>query len=118
VLRTAWKQIAQHVGYGVRTGQRGEYLGLPVRRVTGDARGPVVADSSLVNEWMRQGAGRGRTRNTWKNVRRARELRAAIAKAREELNLRLEVLRAAMAVPLGQGKKLRRDRDGRRIANA
>jgi hypothetical protein len=100
VLRTGWKQIAQHVGYGVRTVQRWEYLGLPVRRMTGGARSPVVADSYLLDEWMRQGAGRGSTRNAWKNVRRARELRQAMEKAREELNLRMEVLRAASSCPI------------------
>ena len=118
MLLTGWKQIAQHLGYGVRTLQRWEYLGLPVRRVTRGPRSPVIADSDAVDAWMRGGAGKGGGYNTWKNVRRSRELRAATQKAREELNMRLEVLRAEMAVLLGQGKKLRRDRDGKRFANA
>lgn len=42
-LLCGWKEIAEHLHLTVRTAQRWERLGLPVRRVSNSARRPVVA---------------------------------------------------------------------------
>lgn len=53
-LLSGWKEIAGHLGKGVRTVQRYERdLNLPVRRVSGKTRGSVVATKSDLDSWVR-----------------------------------------------------------------
>jgi len=47
----SWKEIASHMGRGVRTVQRWEAYGLPVRRVNGN-RGAVIAIRSEIDAWF------------------------------------------------------------------
>jgi len=48
-----WKEIAQHLGRGVRTAQRWEkQLRLPIRRPHGDARSPVCARVAELDAWL------------------------------------------------------------------
>lgn len=50
---TSWKEIAAHLGKGVRTVQRWEHeFGLPVRRPSPNG-GVVVAIPNELNEWLR-----------------------------------------------------------------
>jgi hypothetical protein len=53
MILTSWKEIASHLGRGVRTVQRyEEKFGLPVRRVAGKDRTSVMAFSDELNEWL------------------------------------------------------------------
>jgi hypothetical protein len=50
---TSWKEIAGYMGCGVRTIQRYErQYRLPVRRLTGKARGAVFAIPSEIDAWL------------------------------------------------------------------
>jgi hypothetical protein len=50
----SWKEIAQHLGRGVRTIQRWERdLGLPVRRPRGKSRSAVIALVDELDAWVR-----------------------------------------------------------------
>jgi hypothetical protein len=51
---TGWKEIADHLHLTVRTAQRWEPLGLPVRRVSASRRSPVVAISDEIEQWARK----------------------------------------------------------------
>jgi hypothetical protein len=52
-ILSGWKDIANHLGKGVRTVQRYEiHLGLPVRRPAGRARGAVVATTAELDAWI------------------------------------------------------------------
>jgi len=51
-ILTSWKEIAQHLGKGVRTVQRWETEGLPVRRLSACNRGHVMAVSSELDAWV------------------------------------------------------------------
>ena len=52
-ILSGWKNIAQHLGMGVRTVQRYErQLGLPVRRLAGRLRGAVAATKSELDAWV------------------------------------------------------------------
>ena len=54
VLLNSWKEIANHLGRGVRTVQRWEReLGLPVRRPWGRSRSTVMAMSDELDLWLR-----------------------------------------------------------------
>ena len=52
VILTGWKEISKHLRYGIRTVQRWERNGLPVRRVNGTPRNPVLADSEELDAWI------------------------------------------------------------------
>ena len=52
-LLTGWKEIANYMHQGVRTVQRWELLGLPVRRVTTTSRSPVIAFAEDLDIWAR-----------------------------------------------------------------
>jgi hypothetical protein len=52
MLLNGWKEIADYVQRGVRTVQRWEHLGLPVRRLTQSVRSPVIALAEEVDEWF------------------------------------------------------------------
>jgi hypothetical protein len=50
---SSWKEIAGHLGKGIRTVQRWEReLGFPVRRPGGKGKHIVLADSDELDAWM------------------------------------------------------------------
>src|SRR5262245_26059130 len=52
VIPTGWKEIARHLACGVRTAQRWEREGLPVKRLTNSSHSPVVAESHKLDSWI------------------------------------------------------------------
>jgi hypothetical protein len=52
---SGWKEIAKHLGCGVRTAQRWQALGLPIQRIGRGIRAPVVADSEKIDRWFANG---------------------------------------------------------------
>ena len=49
----SWKEIASHMGIGVRTAQRYEVLyGLPVHRPAGKDRSSVLAFADELDAWL------------------------------------------------------------------
>lgn len=51
----SWKEIAAHIGRGVRTVQRWEQqLSLPIHRPRGRNRSPVLAFPGELDEWLQQ----------------------------------------------------------------
>lgn len=52
-LLSGWKEIASHLHLTVRTAQRWEHLGLPVRRVSESICSPVVAIPDEIELWTR-----------------------------------------------------------------
>jgi len=54
IVLNSWKEIASHVGRGVRTVQRWERdLGMPVRRPRAKSRSAVIAMSDEIDAWLR-----------------------------------------------------------------
>src|SRR5215471_4786077 len=50
---TGWKNIARHLGMGIRTVQRYErHMNLPIRRPAGRMRGAVLATKSELDAWV------------------------------------------------------------------
>jgi len=52
-LLSGWKEIANYMHQGVRTVQRWELIGLPVRRVRNKGRSPVIAFAEDLDVWAR-----------------------------------------------------------------
>ena len=52
-LLSGWKEIANYMHQGVRTVQRWEAIGLPVRRVKKTRRAPVIAFADDLDAWAR-----------------------------------------------------------------
>ena len=99
MILTGWKEISNHLRYGVRTVQRWELEGLPVKRVRNSPRSPVVADSEEVDAWIlhRGRVPPGVPQTLVDNLRRARELRLEIEQRRKELQQRVQTFRKEMA---------------------
>ncbi len=59
MVLNGWKEIARHLGCGIRTAQRWEVqgLGLPIHRPKHDG-GVVVAFSEEIDEWLKNTPGR------------------------------------------------------------
>ena len=53
MILKGWKDVAKYLGCGVRTVQRWERLGLPVRRPTKAHRAPVVSISEELDAWIK-----------------------------------------------------------------
>ncbi|HET7186483.1 MAG TPA: hypothetical protein VFI82_17510 [Terriglobales bacterium] len=49
-----WKEIANYLRCGVRTVQRWERFGCPIRRPAGRPRSTVIASSEEIDQWLRQ----------------------------------------------------------------
>ena len=60
MILNGWKEIANHLGRGVRTVQRWEQLGLPVRRPNSRLRSAVICTSEELDAWVARCAN-GRT---------------------------------------------------------
>lgn len=56
MILKGWKDIAKYLGCGVRTVQRWEKLGIPVRRPTKGARSAVMAVTDEVDAWLKRRA--------------------------------------------------------------
>ena len=97
MLLTGWKEIASYLRCGIRTAQRWQSKGLPVKRVYPGRRVPVLADTEELDAWVRGGSfWRKKDLNTLTNVLRSRELRAQVRHARENLQRTFDELRKTM----------------------
>jgi len=52
VILSGWKEIANYLGRGVRTVQRWEKLGLPIRRPSAHLRTAVLARCNDLDAWL------------------------------------------------------------------
>ena len=60
-LLNSWKEIATYLGRGVRTAQRWEKYGLPVRRLAPGPRASVIADAREIDNWIQSAKAHGFT---------------------------------------------------------
>ena len=99
MILTGWKQIAQHLGCGVRTAQRWQREGLPVKRITKSSRAPVIADSEQLNAWMLRDhvIRSARSPDLFASINRARELRTEARRTKEALHVTMAALRKELA---------------------
>jgi hypothetical protein len=58
-LLNSWKEIASYLGRGVRTAQRWEKYGLPVRRLAPGPRASVIADAREIDKWIQSAKAHG-----------------------------------------------------------
>jgi hypothetical protein len=58
-LLNSWKEIATYLGRGVRTAQRWEKYGLPVRRLAPGPRASVIADARDIDRWIQSAKAHG-----------------------------------------------------------
>ena len=92
MILTGWKEISNHLRYGVRTVQRWELRnGLPVKRVKESPRSPVVADSDELDAWIlrRNKLPPGSPESLVDNFQRALELRRELKQNRKEFQVRI-----------------------------
>lgn len=109
MILNGWREIANHLGRGLRTVQRWESLGLPVRRPNRKDHSAVCAFSEELDTWLRTIPGSGRADDT----------RASTGKGRRDFPARIllvdddEALLVTTAAVLAQeGYEVRTARDG------
>jgi len=86
-LLSGWKEIAEHLHLNVRTAQRWERLGLPVRRVSDSACSPVIAIPDELELWARTRDAKGEAALLGSNkflVNRLAELRDTHVRTRRK----------------------------------
>lgn len=97
MILSGWKEIAQYLRCGIRTAQRWQSKGLPVKRVYPGHRAPVFADSEEIDSWVHGGSfWLKKDLDTLTNVTRSRELRAQVRHSRETLHHTLDELKKTM----------------------
>ena len=97
-----WKEIARYLRCGVRSAQRWQSRGLPVKRLYPGRHAPVWANSDEVDRWARGGSfWRDKQVGTRANVMRSQELRAQVERSREKLHHTLDELKKTW----GSGKR-------------
>jgi hypothetical protein len=114
VILTGWKAIAKHLGYGIRTLQRWESHGLPVKRVNNSPRSPVVADSQELEAWIlhRMQHPKGAAQQLADNLVLTQKLRREAQEIRKQLRDKLDALRKTLAESRAIRRRQKRDSGG------
>ena len=100
-ILNGWKEVASYLGRGVRTVQRWEELGLPVRRPKGADRSAVIAIPEEIDAWLRNcktHRGNSQASRAAAEQFAAAEVLCTRAEQTRELLERLRFNRAAMRV--------------------
>src|SRR5215469_2695076 len=99
VILSGWKAIAEYLGCGVRTVQRWERKGLPVKRPAAGLRSHVVAHSEKIDLWIQDSASRGPANgfDLLSSLAKARKLLPEVKRSREELHVKMAALRKELA---------------------
>ena len=99
MILIGWKEISNHLRFGVRTAQRWEHNGLPVKRVNKSPRSPVVADSEALDAWIlhRMQLPPEASPELRANLQRTRELRRELQESRKQLQARMDAFRKTVA---------------------
>ena len=106
MVLSGWKSIAKYLDCGIRTAQRWEQGGLPIRRPVRGIRGMVVADSEDLDSWRLNSAfWRTQDFELLSNLEHSRQLRAEVHQARKTLRLKMQVLRNEVAALQGKMKQ-------------
>lgn len=104
MILNGWKEIARYLGRGVRTVQRWEEFGLPIRRPNGSRRSEVVAASEELDAWVQHCKTHGAERNRTSELTQARENTARLL---AELRQRQALLQTQIGEIRGQIKAQR-----------
>lgn len=115
VILRGWKQIADHIGTGVRTAQRWEQQGLPVRRPTRGPRSHVIAASEELDSWVRKGPyWRTKRFDFLEVVERNEELRKELVAGLANLQSRMNALQKEVAALRSRRKRRSQTESGER----
>jgi phage terminase Nu1 subunit (DNA packaging protein) len=79
MLLTGWKEIANYMQRGVRTVQRWERLGLPVRHLNKSGRSPLIAFSKEIDQWLAR----------WQTTKTTEKTRVSIVEVAEAERVKL-----------------------------
>lgn len=115
MILTGWKEISNHLRYGVRTVQRWESNGLPVTRVNSGRRSPVVADSEELDAWIlhRIKLPADAPHTLVENRQRAQKLRYEAKRNKKQFQLHVEQFKKDVAdFQARRTDELRRDSSG------
>ena len=93
-----WKEIAHYMGCGIRTAQRRQREGLPVKRITEGPRAHVIALSDEIDMWLRNVHSTSAVPvGVLNDIQRTRALRFKLRREAETLRFRMRALRQGLA---------------------
>ncbi len=110
VFLNGWKEIAMYVGRGVRTVQRWESLGLPVRRPKSRLRSAVLCSTEELDAWLAS-CGNGRIEEVAGEVSASSENYGRLASEVTLLRAHVDQLRAENEMLRTQLENLRVPQD-------
>jgi hypothetical protein len=98
VILTGWKEISRHLRFGVRTVQRWQDEGLPVKRISNSRRSPVVADSEQLDAWiLHRRLPPGAPPTLLEKRERVVEMQRTLEEHRKEFQVRVRVFKKQVA---------------------
>src|SRR5215475_11026332 len=107
ILR-GWKEIGLHLRCDPRTAQRWQTSGLPVKRPIPGRRSHIIADSELLDAWLRDTAfWRNQHFDRLTHIHRGRALRAQVQQSRQALHTKISVLLRELAATRRTAERLR-----------
>ena len=107
MILTGWKEIGGHLRCTPRTAQRWERSGLPVKRPIPGRRSHVIADSELLDAWLRDTEfWRSQDFDRLTHIHRERTLRAEVRRSRQELLAKVAALKRQTATAFRAAERL------------
>jgi len=91
-LLSSWKEIATCLNRGVRTVQRWEHEGLPIRRPAGAKTNVVIAVESDLRAWLEQWQKKGSASGRASEVEQYAQRLAVVKQQIEQIGVRLSDL--------------------------
>ena len=91
-ILSSWKEIATCLNRGVRTVQRWEHEGLPIRRPAGARTNVVIAVESDLRAWLEQWQKKGSASSKDREIEQYAQRFAAVKQQIEQISIRLREL--------------------------
>ncbi len=94
MILTGWKEIAAYLNCSVRTVQRWQEDGLPIRRPSKGPRSHIVADTQDIDRWLTTSSLRRMGGNVlvMQNIERACRLSAEVQRSCQNLTANIALL--------------------------
>jgi len=107
MILTGWKEIGGHLRCAARTAQRWERCGLPVKRPIPGRRSHVIAESELLDAWLRDTEfRRNQDFDHLTHIHRGRTLRAEVQQSRQKMLAKVAALQTHVAATFRAAERL------------
>jgi hypothetical protein len=107
MILTGWKEMGGHLRGAPRTAQRWERSGVPVKRPIPGRRSHVMAESELLDAWLRNTEfWRNQDFDRLTHIHRGRTLRAEAQQSRQKMLAKVAALQTQVAAGFRAAERL------------